>query len=175
MWQVSRLISLPAEYFPRDALRRSSRSRQALKRISKDPGATIVVGGVDTFFDLRRISVLDSESRILCPSVMDGFIPGEGAAFLVLKDANRSQAATPHMRVLVQGASLIRRPQPSIWNRARVEARGSPMPWKSYEPNYPLGKLKLQVLLQASTERTSRPSCGELQGYATAISLPPIW
>jgi 3-oxoacyl-[acyl-carrier-protein] synthase-1 len=57
----------------------------ALTTLAQDPQATIVVGGVDTFFDLRRIAELDAENRILGPKVMDGFIPGEGAGFLVLK------------------------------------------------------------------------------------------
>jgi 3-oxoacyl-[acyl-carrier-protein] synthase-1 len=41
-------------------------------------------GGVDTYLDLRRLATLDAEGRILGPRVMDGFIPGEGAAMLLL-------------------------------------------------------------------------------------------
>ena len=40
-----------------------------------------IVGGVDTYLDLRLLATLDAEQRILGPRVMDGFIPGEGAAF----------------------------------------------------------------------------------------------
>lgn len=43
-----------------------------------------VVGGVDTFLDLRRLAMLDAEGRILGDRVMDGFVPGEGAAMLLL-------------------------------------------------------------------------------------------
>ena len=44
----------------------------------------VLVGGVDTCLDLYLLGTLDSENRILGPRVMDGFIPGEGAAFLLL-------------------------------------------------------------------------------------------
>ncbi len=43
-----------------------------------------IVGGVDTFLDLRRLAMLDAEGRILGERVMDGFVPGEGAAMLLL-------------------------------------------------------------------------------------------
>jgi 3-oxoacyl-[acyl-carrier-protein] synthase-1 len=43
-----------------------------------------VVGAVDTFLDLRRLAALDAEGRVLGDRVMDGFIPGEGAAMLLL-------------------------------------------------------------------------------------------
>jgi 3-oxoacyl-[acyl-carrier-protein] synthase-1 len=59
----------------------------ALQSLTEDAGRTVVVGGVDSFLNLRRIAELDLEGRILGPRVMDGFIPGEGAAFLVLKGA----------------------------------------------------------------------------------------
>jgi 3-oxoacyl-[acyl-carrier-protein] synthase-1 len=77
----------------------------AVQHVSTNPGATVVVGGVDSFLDLRRIAVLDGESRILGPSVMDGFIPGEGAAFLVLKDAAAAQGNPPAARIRVIAAA----------------------------------------------------------------------
>jgi 3-oxoacyl-[acyl-carrier-protein] synthase-1 len=65
----------------------------AVMHLSQNPSATIIVGGVDTFLDLRRIAILDGEARILGPRVMDGFIPGEGAAFFVLQEASASPAS----------------------------------------------------------------------------------
>jgi 3-oxoacyl-[acyl-carrier-protein] synthase-1 len=56
----------------------------ALSALQADPSAVVVVGGVDTYLDLRLLATLDAEQRILGPRVMDGFIPGEGAAFYVL-------------------------------------------------------------------------------------------
>lgn len=46
-----------------------------------------LVGGIDTHLDLRRLAALDAEFRLLGGPVMDGFIPGEGAAFLLLTTA----------------------------------------------------------------------------------------
>lgn len=65
---------------------------------------TVVVGGVDTFLDLRLLSELDVEERILGPRVMDGFIPGEGAAFYVLS-AGRSTGSHTGPRVVVNAAA----------------------------------------------------------------------
>jgi len=54
---------------------------QALQAIAAEPNEPVVVGGVDTFLDLRLLAELDAEQRILGAQVMDGFIPGEGAGF----------------------------------------------------------------------------------------------
>ncbi len=56
----------------------------ACNALRSDPSAPVIVGGVDTFLDPRLLSTLDREGRVLGPTVMDGFIPGEGAAFMVL-------------------------------------------------------------------------------------------
>jgi 3-oxoacyl-[acyl-carrier-protein] synthase-1 len=45
----------------------------------------VLVGGVDTFFDLALLAELDGEQRIAGQHNMDGFVPGEGAAFLLLR------------------------------------------------------------------------------------------
>jgi len=49
-----------------------------------------LVGGVDTYLDLHLLSSLDMEDRILAEGIMDGFAPGEGAAFIVLSSNERS-------------------------------------------------------------------------------------
>jgi 3-oxoacyl-[acyl-carrier-protein] synthase-1 len=72
----------------------------AMNAVSTDPSTTVVVGGVDTFLDLRLLATLDQEQRILGPRVMDGFIPGEGAAFVALS-GSAAQGAGP--RVVVNG------------------------------------------------------------------------
>lgn len=56
-----------------------------------------IVGGVDTFYDGRMLQILLEEDRLLTGGNMDGFIPGEGAAFILLskqklplfKDSNK--------------------------------------------------------------------------------------
>ena len=72
-----------------------------IRAIEQENAQTVIVGGVDSFFDLKLLSELDAEGRILGPRVMDGFIPGEGAAFLVLKPQGSATATPP---VLAFGA-----------------------------------------------------------------------
>lgn len=57
----------------------------ALAELERDPTHPVIVGGVDTHLDLQLLASLDAEDRILGERVMDGFVPGEGAGFLVLK------------------------------------------------------------------------------------------
>jgi 3-oxoacyl-[acyl-carrier-protein] synthase-1 len=73
----------------------------AMNVVSTDTSATVIVGGVDSFLDLRLLAILDQEQRILGPRVMDGFIPGEGAAFFVLS----GHAAQNGARVVVNGVA----------------------------------------------------------------------
>lgn len=56
----------------------------ATKALAEDPATPVLVGGVDTFLDLKLLNALCDQGRVLGPRVMDGFIPGEGAAFLCL-------------------------------------------------------------------------------------------
>jgi 3-oxoacyl-[acyl-carrier-protein] synthase I len=76
---------------------------RALQSLRSGEVETVVVGGVDTFLDLRLLAELDGEGRILGPRVMDGFIPGEGAAFYVLSAADDRK--TDGARVVVHGAA----------------------------------------------------------------------
>ena len=70
----------------------------ALEAMIADSSRPILVGGVDTFLDLRLLATLGAEGRVHGPRVMDGFIPGEGAAFLLLEGSGKaaSGAAVIH-------------------------------------------------------------------------------
>jgi 3-oxoacyl-[acyl-carrier-protein] synthase-1 len=76
----------------------------ALRALDRDPAATVLVGAVDSYLDLRLLATLDSEQRILGPRVMDGFIPGEGAAFFTLSGTGATQITPPRARVIVHAA-----------------------------------------------------------------------
>lgn len=52
----------------------------------------IILGGVDTFLDLYLLATFDSEDRVLAEGMMDAFVPGEAAAFLILKLADETSA-----------------------------------------------------------------------------------
>ncbi len=77
---------------------------RALELLSTGQCETVIVGGVDTHVDLRLLAGLSDEQRLLGGAVTDGFIPGEGAAFVVLSAAaDRSRAAT---RVIATAGAL---------------------------------------------------------------------
>jgi 3-oxoacyl-[acyl-carrier-protein] synthase-1 len=75
---------------------------KALAALTADPSRPILVGGVDTFRDLGLLARLGAEGRVLGPRVKDGFVPGEGAAFLLL-DAGLEQR--PRGTPVIQGAA----------------------------------------------------------------------
>ncbi len=64
--------------------------KEAMDALSSGKIEAVLVGGVDTFLDLYLLGTLDMENRVLGPGIMDGFIPGEGAAFLLLTSQNRA-------------------------------------------------------------------------------------
>ncbi|WP_437755070.1 hypothetical protein [Sorangium sp. So ce1389] len=65
----------------------------------------VVVGGVDTLLDLYLLGTLDLEERLRAAGVFDGFIPGEGAAFLVLARPGARTGGAPLSRVVSVGTA----------------------------------------------------------------------
>jgi 3-oxoacyl-[acyl-carrier-protein] synthase-1 len=58
---------------------------QALKLLGEERRTPLVVaGGVDSYLALDLLARLDGEGRLPTGVITDGFIPGEGAAFLLL-------------------------------------------------------------------------------------------
>lgn len=76
----------------------------ALSAISTDPSRPILIGGVDTFLDLRVLGTLGAEDRVHGSQVMDGFIPGEGASFLLLRQVSDGEPIS-HKAVVLAAAS----------------------------------------------------------------------
>ncbi len=70
---------------------------QALRLLSTGQVPGALVGGVDTYMDVRLLTTLDAEQRLHSGGLSDGFIPGEGAAFLWLgpPGEGRRQGQTP--------------------------------------------------------------------------------
>jgi 3-oxoacyl-[acyl-carrier-protein] synthase-1 len=73
---------------------------QALALLDTGKESRVIVGGVDSHLDLHLIGTLDAESRLLADGVMDGFIPGEGASFLLLGAAAGERGGPPRSRIL---------------------------------------------------------------------------
>lgn len=59
-----------------------------------------LVGGVDSYFDADVLEWLDAERRLHGPSAENGFIPGEGAAFVLLVPRRRAGSFEPLGQVL---------------------------------------------------------------------------
>lgn len=56
----------------------------------------VLVGGVDTYCDPDLLARLDAEDRLMGQGALDGFFPGEGAAFLLLASERvKSQLPSP--------------------------------------------------------------------------------
>lgn len=57
---------------------------QAVLTIQRGLADFVIAGGVETYRDLFVLSTLDAEHRVKSSESWDGFIPGEGAGFLLL-------------------------------------------------------------------------------------------
>ena len=66
-----------------------------LRALASGDFGHVLVGAVDTYVDLMRLAQLDLEGRVLGEGVMDGFIPGEGACFLLLSAAGSAKSGGP--------------------------------------------------------------------------------
>lgn len=73
----------------------------ALDTLAGNPSCPVIVGGVDTFLDPLLLATLEAEGRLFGPRVMDGFVPGEGAAFLLLQNV----ASCGPRAVQIEGAA----------------------------------------------------------------------
>lgn len=64
-----------------------------------------LAGGLDSYVDLYTLGTLDLEKRVKSGAHLDGFIPGEGAAFLLLASAPAAAAARlPALAVVSEAA-----------------------------------------------------------------------
>ncbi|RKG99960.1 hypothetical protein D7V97_30935 [Corallococcus sp. CA053C] len=70
----------------------------------------VLVGGVDTYWDARLLAHLDAEDRLKRRDVADGFIPGEGAAFLWLGVPGTAKRLGREPLASITGAGLGREP-----------------------------------------------------------------
>lgn len=125
----TRLLTALAEHAPIDVAKSrvlsSGRAagaiaiEQALGRVTRGEDEAILVGGIDSYFDPDRLEALDAARRLHGPETENGFVPGEGAAFLLI--ANRRRATT------------------KLANIAGVGLEKEPRPYGSAEPTHALG------------------------------------
>lgn len=60
----------------------------AFKFFSATEAHYALVGGIDSFYDLRTLGILEQSRRLSGNGNFDGFVPGEGASFLLLVSPN---------------------------------------------------------------------------------------
>jgi 3-oxoacyl-[acyl-carrier-protein] synthase-1 len=70
----------------------------------------VVVGGIDSYFDPDCLEWLDAEYRLHALGTENGFIPGEGAAFLLL--VRRSRTSGARRLGSIVGAAVVDEPRP---------------------------------------------------------------
>jgi 3-oxoacyl-[acyl-carrier-protein] synthase I len=78
-----------SQAFPRGRAGALLALEAALAHLARGRAEWAIAGGVDTYLDLVLLADLDEEQRILGPRVADGFVPGEGAAFVLLTCSRR--------------------------------------------------------------------------------------
>ncbi|WP_437305822.1 beta-ketoacyl synthase N-terminal-like domain-containing protein [Sorangium sp. So ce388] len=82
----------------------------ALAMLRRGDCDAVAVGGLDSYFDPDALEHLDRELRLHSMTAENGFIPGEGAGFVVL--AARSRAAALHRHGQVIAAACEDEPRP---------------------------------------------------------------
>jgi 3-oxoacyl-[acyl-carrier-protein] synthase-1 len=65
----------------------------AAEMIRTGQAAMAIAGAIDTYRDLYVLGTLDLEKRVKSSAHLDGFIPGEGAAFILLGSRHAAQRA----------------------------------------------------------------------------------
>jgi 3-oxoacyl-[acyl-carrier-protein] synthase I len=78
----------------------------AIRSIAKNPKELAVVGGLDSYHDPYVLGTLRAADRILTEESMDGLIPGEGAAFLLLTSGETVQRHQWKVSAMVEAVSL---------------------------------------------------------------------
>ncbi len=87
-------LNLPAsKLFPMGRAGGIVALKEAVQTLAAGTRHHLLVGGVDTYRDRWLLQKLDREGRISSPVNSDGFIPGEGAAFLLLSTWRSAQHA----------------------------------------------------------------------------------
>ena len=69
---------------------------EAHRYFSQTGNDYLLIGGVDSYWDPYLLAKLDTEDRLNVLGVVDGFIPGEGAAFLLLASDRVNTAHIAH-------------------------------------------------------------------------------
>jgi 3-oxoacyl-[acyl-carrier-protein] synthase-1 len=76
---------------------------EALTLINRREVDTVLVGGVDSYLDIALLQALDREGRLKSGVLSDGFVPGEGAAFVLVAAAGTARRQRRQPLALITG------------------------------------------------------------------------
>ena len=82
----------------------------AIAKLRSGAEEAVIVGGIDSWFDPDVLEYLEAERRLHGPDCENGFLPGEGAAFLLLTTRSRSSQLHRWGQVLSASTELEPRP-----------------------------------------------------------------
>jgi 3-oxoacyl-[acyl-carrier-protein] synthase I len=76
----------------------------AVEMVRTDQHKHVIVGGVDSFRDPWLLATLTKDGRVKTSQNLDGFVPGEGAAFILVSADNAGLAPWARLSPLSHGA-----------------------------------------------------------------------
>jgi len=79
---------------------------EAVNWLRAHPDRDALVGAVDSYLDLYLLGMLDMEERVMAPSTMDGFVPGEAACFMMLRGEESARRAGTRSLARIKGVAL---------------------------------------------------------------------
>lgn len=80
--------------------------KEALGKLEDGSARWALVGGMDTYLDDLLIARLTEEGRISTAYNPDGFVPGEGAGFLLLSSPSYAKGCDPRPMGFIEGIGL---------------------------------------------------------------------
>jgi 3-oxoacyl-[acyl-carrier-protein] synthase-1 len=83
---------------------------KALARLRKGDFEAVAVGGIDSYFDPDVLEYLDAELRLHSMETENGFVPGEGAGFVVIALRRRAQKLERYGHVIAAASADEPRP-----------------------------------------------------------------
>jgi 3-oxoacyl-[acyl-carrier-protein] synthase-1 len=86
-----RFSNFEIEFFPSGRAGGALALERALGWLTATDPGFVIAGGVDSFYDWKTLEILEKQDRLLTQENLDGFIPGEGAAFLTLSNDVNAQ------------------------------------------------------------------------------------
>ncbi len=69
-----------------------------------------LVGGVDSFYDMRTLGILEDNKRLAGKSRFDGFVPGEAAAFLLLASPHAPEPTHKNRLLILHRPATVNEP-----------------------------------------------------------------